>query len=338
MPTTPTADAPPTAAGPPMSLTRAFGALVGHAFGRQLRVRQMGWVALGLLTLAVVAVSVVSHTPAGWGFADRRARKSDFTYRQAAAALHDPAKYDLDAPTALPPRPWDATGNNLQWLLLSVPHAVLQSEKFLDDWRFLNFSRWVVLGSYLGFVLPLFTLAYASGAVGGEREGRSLVWLLTRPVPRAVVYLATFVGALPWCLLFGAGGFVALCLAGGDVGRRALALYWPAAVAGTVAFSALFHLIGALFRRPVVVGLVYVFFFESLVAALPGSLKKVSLNFYTRCLMYNEATAAGYPGDMLDVSGPVGPATAWATLAAATVGLTILGMYLFARTEHRDDV
>jgi hypothetical protein len=161
---------------------------------------------------------------------------------------------------------------------------------------------------------------------------------MTRPIPRPAIYLAKFVGTLPWCVAFGLGGFVILCLSGGSLGREALAMYWPAAVVATVAFSALFHLIGALFRRPVVVGLVYVFFFEALVAALPGSLKLLSLTYYARCLMYNSARAAGYPGEMLDLSLPESSATAWAFLGTVTVGLTALGMWLFARSEYRDDV
>ena len=202
----------------------------------------------------------------------------------------------------------------------------------------MNFSRWVILGAFLGFVLPLFTLSYATAAFGTERESRSLVWLMTRPIPRSGVYLAKFFGALPWCVLFGLGGFAALCLAGGEFGRKSFALYWPAAALGTVAFSALFHLIGAIFRRPVVVGLVYVFFFEALVGSLPGSLKLLSLTFYARCLMYNAAEAGGYPVEMLEISQTVSSTTAFAVLTSATIALSCVGMWLFSRLEHRDDV
>ena len=45
----------------------------------------------------------------------------------------------------------------------------------------------------------------------------------------------------------------------------------PSVLAGSIALAALFHLMGALVRRPAVVGLVYIFFFETLVANLPGS-------------------------------------------------------------------
>ncbi len=239
--------------------------------------------------------------PAGGNLQDRRIRRGLPTYRQAAERFLPPEPVRSEAKTRSffrPKRrsPLNPVRDSIQTLILSVPYAVFQSEQFVNELGFMNFSRWVVLGAFLGFVLPLFTLSYATAAFGTDRESRSLVWLMTRPIPRSGIYLAKFLGTLPWCLLFGLGGFVALCLAGGEFGRRALALYWPAAALATVAFAALFHLIGAIFRRPVVVGLVYVFFFEALVGSLPGSLKLLSLTFYARCLMYNAAEAAGLPG------------------------------------------
>ena len=237
------------------------------------------------------------------------------------------------------PNPLNPTEDALRSLILSVPQAAMTSDKFLKDWGFMTYSRWVVHLVFMGFVLPLFTLSYASGAFGTDRESRSLVWLMTRPIPRSGIYLAKFLGTLPWCLAFGLGGFVAVCVAGGPIGREALARYWPAASMATVAFASLFHLVGAVFRRPVVVGLVYVFFFEAVVAALPGSLKLLSLTFYARSLMYNAAKAAEYPVEMLPaMTTVVSSETAWAVLGGATVAINLAGMWLFARSEYRDDV
>jgi ABC-2 type transport system permease protein len=345
----------------PSPLT-GFLVLVAHSFKRHWRVRQMGWVSLGLLGLTVTWVAAVTLSAAGWRLEDRRSRRfGGLSYREygeqllptsrykalgaelagARPSIHsyrppDPDSVRLAHPVETP-TPLDPTADALRSLLLSVPHAVLSSEKFSRDWAFTHYTRSVPLGAFVGFVLPLFTLAFASGALGTERESRSLVWLLTRPLPRPAIYLATFLGALPWCLLFGVGGFAALCLAGGDLGREAFAAFWPAAAGGTVAFAALFHLVGATVRRPVVVGLVYVFFFEALVALLPGSLKLLSLSFYARSLIYNEAVDAGYPGAMLEVPDAVSAATAWAVLAAATCSLLLVGAWRFGRTEYRDD-
>jgi ABC-type transport system involved in multi-copper enzyme maturation permease subunit len=325
----------------------------------------MAIVAVGLLTIVVVVVAANTASPAGWELENRRVRRTGQTYRETAEQLRpidrlryfdpedpiykEPLKKDaspkwLEVPTYEVPSLLDPTRDSFQRLILSIPHVAFMPEddltkkRFLHDWAMMNFTRWVILGSYVGFILPLFTLAYASGAFGTERESRSLVWLMTRPIPRSAIYLAEFLGTLPWCLAFGFGGFLALCLAGGQHGRTAMGLYWPAAIAGTVALSALFHLVGAVFRRPVVVGLVYVFFYEALVSTLPGSMKLASLTFYVRSLMYNEAVAAGYQTGVLEVSQPVSSLTAWCVLSAATLGLSLLGMWLFARSDYRDDV
>jgi ABC-type transport system involved in multi-copper enzyme maturation permease subunit len=307
----------------------------------------MGWVSLALLGIVVLCVSIITATPGGWELPERKIRRGYPTYLQYAEMellpnRYDPRRYD---PAALPPvalyevpSPFEPTKNSIQTLILSIPYAILTSEKFVKDWAFMSYSMWVILVTYFGFVLPLFTLSYATAAFGTDRESRSLIWLMTRPIPRAGIYLAKYLGALPWCVLFGLGGFAAICFAGGEYGRHALVLYWPAAVAGTVAFSSLFHMIGALFRRPVVVGLVYVFFFEALVGVLPGSLKLLSLTFYARSLMYNAAAGADYPVEMLDVPQAVSSETAWIVLSLTTVFLTALGMFLFARLEYRDDV
>ena len=129
-------------------------------------------------------------------------------------------------------------------------------------------------------------------------------------------------------------------LAGGETGRLAFFLYAPGVFAGTLAFAALFHLFGALLPRPSIVALLYAFFFETLLSELPipGTLKRLSINYYVRCLLYSAAEGEDVPTESASLFVPVSPTTAWIVLLAATAGLTGLGMWLFARMEHRDDV
>jgi ABC-type transport system involved in multi-copper enzyme maturation permease subunit len=227
-----------------------------------------------------------------------------------------------------------ATLGAYQFLLLAD-----EARSFREDFAFVNFSRWVVFGLYGTFLLPLVTLAFASNSLGGEREGRTLIWLVTRPLPRQAVYVAKFLGVLPWCVLAAVFGFACLCLAGGDLGRRAFAVYWPSVLAATLAFAALFHFIGALFRWPAVVGLVYIFFFELLVNNLPGSLKRLSLNYYLRSLLYNDAAsvAPGVRPGSVDVYDPLGSTACWIVLLSAAVLITALGAHLFSRQEPKEE-
>src|SRR5262249_13871697 len=100
-------------------------------------------------------------------------------------------------------------------------------------------SPGIILGGFCGFLLPMWSLSFATEALGREREAHNLVWVLTRPLSRPAIYLAKLVAVLPWCLGLNLGGFALICAAGGDVGQQALALYWPAAAGGAVAFCAL---------------------------------------------------------------------------------------------------
>jgi ABC-2 type transport system permease protein len=306
----------------------AFWALVVFSFQRQWRVRQMAWVALGLLTLLAVIVAVMTFGPSGWGFENRWSMRYNMLIRDI------PKLMDQAMMTPMSP---DASG--IMMGVLAPFRGILANQPFLDDWAFLNFSRWVVFTMHLGFLMPLFTLAYASAGLGAERESRTMIWLLTRPLPRWAIYLAKFLGGLPWCLAASVGGFAVLCLAGGSLGARAFGAFWPAVVMGTIGFAALFHLLGAVFRRPAVVGLVYIFFFELLVANLPGSLKQLSLNYYIKSLLYNELSTqlTVVSPDALEVYAPVSPGVAWATVLLVTMALTGLGMWLFSRQEPQDE-
>jgi hypothetical protein len=317
---------------------RAFLALIGLSLRRQARMRQMVWIALGLLALVVTIVAFTTAT-------DRWSTRT----RRAFLRLHDGPRQPFSLSKSNADRGVVTThGAVAQDLTIfgSVPvgGAVVESavaagyEAILARSAFVNFSRWLMFSLFLSFLVPLWTLSFATEAIGGEREARSLVWLLTRPLPRPMIYLAKFLGLLPWVLGLNLGGFVLICLAAGEPGRLALRLYWPAVLAGSLAFAALFHLIGALFRRPTVIALVYSFFLETLLGDMPGLMKRISISFYTRCLMFEEAGRYGMTPEKPSVYVPVSGPVAWAVLLGLTAAFLVVGMVLFSRWEYRDDV
>jgi len=290
--------------------------LVLLSIRRQARLGQMVGIALGVLVLALLYVALI-HYRFGWSLGNRRVPlgfRAAPTYQDALAVM-----------AALQSGPVEQTA-------VGAGSAVLAT----SDFRL--FSRGIVFTVFLSFLMPLWSLSFATQALGGDRESRALVWLLTRPLPRSAVYLAKFVALLPWALGLNLGGFALLCLAAGEPGRMALRLYWPAVLWGTLAFAALFHLIGALFRRPAVVALVYAFFLETIAGDLPGLLKRASISFYTRCLMFDAAGNYGVGPDKPGVYAPVDGTTASLVLGLIIVGLTVLGMVRFARMEYGEDV
>lgn len=317
---------------------RAFWALVWFTARRHARVRQLGWVSFGLLMLVSGIVLLISNGPIGWRLENRTRRIMSFTDEKTP----DRMTYKQYGEERLPvwdamPGPPEAFG--LRMAVSGSYRAMMNSERFLDEYALLNYVRWVVRTLFFTFLMPLLCLAYASGAFGAERESRTLIWLVSRPLPRWALYFAKFLGTLPWCVAVSFLGFAVMCAAGGALGRLAFQMYWDAVLIGSVAFASLFLLVGAVFRRPAVVGLVYVFFFESLVANLPGSLKQLSLSYYMHSLFYNETAKQlkTVQPQSVEVYAPAESADAWAMLVVASVLLTVLGMYLFGRQDPDEE-
>lgn len=254
---------------------------------------------------------------------------------------------------------WRLSAWRMGWTLQSLAAAALlillavvtlgvtlfarQSGQF--QWDVTNFSRAIVDGVYLRFILPMLCLCYGTQALGGEWEERNLVWLLTRPIPRPLAYLAKWLAALPWCVGFALAGLFLVGGLAGEPGLKSAAAYWPVMVSGAAAYSALFVLLGAWFRRSTIIGVAYCFVLETIFSFMPGLVKRVGLSFYTRCQLYGIAKEQGW--DLIDGKPAVTPdriaffmpvdgETARWALAGAAFGLVLFGMFLFARKEYRD--
>jgi ABC-2 type transport system permease protein len=306
------------------SALRAWFYLVWLSWQRQMRARQMVWIALALLVFAAVFVSILTALGV-WNPNFRRWEWGKTPPLTAADRADVIQGVFWAVPFGAGATPRENPVIEAWELVLSLPS--LQVHRFVNT---------VVFVLFLNFLLPLWTMSFATEAIGGDREGNSLVWLLTRPLPRPAIYLGKFVAMLPWTVALTLGGLGLLCLLGGAPGRETFRLLWPSALCGALAFSSLFLLIGAFFRRPAIVSIVYTFFLETILGNMPGYLKRVSLNFYTKCMMYDALKPHGFKPSRPEIFLAVDAATACLVLLAATAAFLALGMYWFARKEYHE--
>jgi ABC-2 type transport system permease protein len=239
---------------------------------------------------------------------------------------------------------WLETGVQLAAVLSWMPQLSPAPQAYsgacqavLAESGFYVFSRWVVFSIFATFLLPIWSLTFASDALGRLRESGGLLWFLLRPMPRAALYLALFTALVPAALLWNLGSFWLLCQFAGPPGQRAFAAYWPALVLGTLAFCAFFHLLAAWVRRPAIVAILYTFFLETMAGNLPGHLKRWSLSFYVRCLMFDRAHELGLRFEHSEAFLPVSGKLATLVLLLATVAFLLLGLVLFCRRSYVAD-
>lgn len=195
----------------------------------------------------------------------------------------------------------------------------------------------IVAFYYVRNVLPLAAVFYATSLVADEVEGKTITFLLSRPLRRASIllgkfaaYLATTLSlALPACV----ATFFLLATARGAeaAGARVPDLFRDMGVIalGLLAYGALFTLLGVLLRRPVVPGLLFLFVWE-LVANLPGYLPRFTITAYLRSLIRHRPAQEGFA----EIFGQVLPAPlSLAVLGATSVLCLAAAAGIFSRRE-----
>lgn len=197
----------------------------------------------------------------------------------------------------------------------------------------------VLVPTYIGFLMPILAICYGASAIGGEREDRTLIYLLISPIPRPLVYLTKAAATISLVTAWSGGALAVLCGLAGESGQSTFDVFCSASLLGAAAYAALFLMLGAIFRFGTVIALAYWFFLEVLFGNMPGIIKRVSVAFYVRCIVYDAGTnlelgpARKAAREMfLPVSGRTASITMFCTIFA----LLIVGLFVFSQREYRD--
>lgn len=202
--------------------------------------------------------------------------------------------------------------------------------------RGFNDFSWFLLTVFTSFLMPLCALAFGTASLGGEREDRTLLFLLIRPLPRGLILAAKFLAMLPLVLGFTCGAFWIYCRLAGAAGTAAYAAYLPAIVYMSVAYSAVFLLFSTLFRHPAIVALLYTAFMEMLLGNIPGIIRRVAINYYGRSLMYDAGVEHGLMAPDNLWFDPLAAADARQALATITAVALTLAWLVFRTREYEE--
>lgn len=195
---------------------------------------------------------------------------------------------------------------------------------------------------YLRFTVPVLGVFYGTALIADEVDDKTVTYLFTRPIPRGAVLVGKYLAYLV------ATGFVVLpsvslvylliVPVAGSLGGSFFDFVKDLVLlaVGLAVYGALFAFVGAWFRRPLLVGLVFVFGWEPAVLAFPGYLKRFTVAYYVQGLVPH---AMPQNGLLSLVQAMVGESP---TLASSVLWLTVIwavALYLAARTvEQREYV
>jgi ABC-type transport system involved in multi-copper enzyme maturation permease subunit len=192
---------------------------------------------------------------------------------------------------------------------------------------------------FLRFVIPVLGVFYGTALMADEIEDKTITYLFTRPIPRGAVlvgkYLAylvcTSLVVLPSVMVvyFLLVRFRDLPSTFGqlltDLGLLGL---------GLAVYGAVFAFVGAFFKRPLVIGLVFAFGWEQVAMVMPGYMKRFTIAYYIQSLvphaMPSDGVVTMLQGLFRD-SPPVPVALFWLT------AYLVVFLYLAARTVEKKE-
>lgn len=203
-------------------------------------------------------------------------------------------------------------------------------------------STEILMVFFLQFYIIILALFYGTSIAAEEVENRTLVYLITRPVPKPAIVLGKF--AAYTALM---GGMTALGLAASffilNAARIGDPALWAAffrylgvLVLGILAYTAFFAFLGTVLRRAIILGLVFGFGWETAIQYFPGSTQRFSIVHYLKSLLPYRPGSGGGRGVALLLFRlePTAPLLAVLALAGITVAFLALTCGVFRAKEY----
>jgi len=191
---------------------------------------------------------------------------------------------------------------------------------------------------FVRFSVPVLAVFYGTSLIADEVDDKTITYLFTRPIPREAVLLGKYLAYLI-CTVFVVLPAVVLVWMlivpiGGGLAESFLDLLKDLSVLaiGLAVYGAVFAFVGAVVKRPLVFGLAFVFGWEVLVLALPGSFKRLTVAYYLQGLVPHTMPADSTLGLLQSVfREPPGLLESLVWMA----GITVVTLWMAARTVAR---
>jgi ABC-type transport system involved in multi-copper enzyme maturation permease subunit len=197
----------------------------------------------------------------------------------------------------------------------------------------------VAMGVFLYALYPqslciLAALLYGSSLLAAEIEGKTLVYLFTRPMPRAVVllwkYLATVTALVGLTVV---SLTLSFALAGFAGGLRMYLTILTTVVAALLAYTAVFCLLGLVVpRRAIPAGLIYAVLVEVVLSFVPAVANEVAVSHYLRSMALH-LSGRTLPPEIQEIFTPVPLANCVLALLLFPTAFLMLSALLVRRRE-----
>jgi ABC-type transport system involved in multi-copper enzyme maturation permease subunit len=195
---------------------------------------------------------------------------------------------------------------------------------------------WVL---YIRVIVPILGVFYGTSLIADEVDDKTITYLFTRPIPRGAVLVGKYLAYLACTVLIVLPSvmlvyFLVASLGGGSIARGFIDLLKDLGLIGVglAAYGAVFAFVGAQMKRPLLVGLIFAFGWETIVVSIPGYLRYFTVQNYLQALVPH-AMPSDSAMDLLQSFFRNNPPI-WLSLLGLVL-ITVAGLALGARAVSR---
>ncbi len=201
----------------------------------------------------------------------------------------------------------------------------------------------IMVNAYLQFLCLGVSLFWGVSAIRDEIEDKTIVYLFSRPIRRGVIFGGKIVSVILFSfaiLSVGVGlsylvatvpeGF-AYCTSKLYFLVKALGVIWLACMV----YTSLFGLAGVLFRKPMLLAMLFAVGWEGFVSNLSGRFPMLTIMYYLKSLLGLGPDTEGIIAVLMPALEPAGHAESLAVILVGTLVFFFGCVYLGARKEIR---
>lgn len=199
----------------------------------------------------------------------------------------------------------------------------------------------IIWAFFLKFSIPVLGVFYGTSLIADEIEDKTITYLFSRPITREAVLFGKFLAYLGCTILVVLPSIILIWLLvipmGGSFGANFIDLLKDLGIViiGLASYGAVFAFIGAKFKRPLLIGLVFIFGWEQGVLMIPGSWQLATVAYYLQGLvphaMPNDSIASMVQAIFREIPSLT---TSLVSLAVITWFFLVVAARIVARREY----
>ena len=222
-------------------------------------------------------------------------------------------------------------------VLLMLAARIMESVGSASAGDAAGFFGHVMLSLYFQLLIPVLALFFGSSNVNEELDNKTLVYLTTVPVPRRAVLLGKYLAAFLLAALLVVAGFL-LCFLAASLTRLGDAAAWEelgvfigTSLLALFCYSTLFTALGAFMKKSILLGLFFVFGWESVVQYFPGVTQKFTIVHWVKSLL---PIPPGQNSFLIFQLQPSPALESVAVLIGAGLLFLFIAVFIFERKEY----